>query len=538
MVLLDQINNMKPWTVGHKRCPVCGKGATWYAAERSACRDCFLEALEIELIREDISDWSWERFSLSLSSSGAMKDRLLALIHFRDFQPMEDMKKFLIENLGFDSDHPLAWYTRQKAYEACCFFEDSEKILKTILSTKEFVSWQQKANMVKVCCDINLEAPKVIKFIEQMASDPSPSVRSHVAGTILDNKEAWAKKLRTKLCYDKNPLVREVFEKRQDNRETGYNLEPHTWREEARMIERAKAVKKQVAPYNKTEMAIRCYCDFPKQEQVYTFYLSHLPDLLGKNKYTEKKYTPKELAALKENTTDSCVRLLAAAVSNDFLFNTILEKLPEDVVKLLYIVAWECEECESRIAEQKLVQLMEKDLPEDTVADKKKPLHESVEKDPAYFMFEIIKNYAYYQHDTYSISIKYPLRSFIKKRLPPVEFARLAPLADIKGKVQQVHEDNQDIFRQLPPILSFIAQGNLKLSKNGKEVIKGSLKKMSDACGIDEFYINGDNELKYLKAKLLADFFQLDAFMESKGIGRSDGLFKDKNQSILFLQRI
>ena len=158
---------MKPWTVGHKRCPVCGKSVTWYAAERSSCRDCFLEALEIELIREDISHWSWERFYLALSSSGAMRDRLLALIHFAAFQTMEGTAKLLIQNLGFDSGHPLDWYTRQKAYEACFFFEDSEKMLKTVLSTKEFGSWQQKANMVKVCFDINSEAPKVIKFIEQ-----------------------------------------------------------------------------------------------------------------------------------------------------------------------------------------------------------------------------------------------------------------------------------------------------------------------------------------------------------------------------------
>ncbi|NWH06384.1 HEAT repeat domain-containing protein [Desulfobacter latus] len=507
MALLDQINTMKPWTVGHKRCPVCGKGATLYAAKSPACRECFLKALEIELIKEDISHWCWERFSLALSSLGTMKDRLLALIHFKAFQNMKGTAELLVENLGFDSDHPLAWYTRQKAYEACVFFGDREKMLKTILSTKKFGSWQQKANMVKVCWDINSESPKVIKFIEQMAADPSPNVRRDVADTILDNEAAWAEKLCDKLRYDKNPLVRDIFERKQDNRETGYNPMPYTRREEAGTTGRAGRVKKQTAPYSKMEAAISYHCDFSMQNQVYTLYLSHLPDLLGKNKYTEKKYTPKEVAALKENTKDACIRLLAAAVSNDFLFNTILEKLPEEVVKLLYIIAWECEECESRIAEKKLGQLMEKDLPPDTVAGKKTPLSKSVENDPAYFMFDIVKNYAYYLNDSSSISINYPLLPFIKKRLPPPAFARLAPLTDIKGRVEQVHKDAQDIFRQLPPILSFIAQDNLKFSKNGKNALKGSLKKMANACGIDEFYIDGDNELKYLKTKLLADFF-------------------------------
>lgn len=527
MVLLDQINTMKPWTVGHKRCPVCGKGKTWYAAERSACKDCFLDALEIELIRKDISHWSWERFSLSLSSSGAMRDRLLALIHFADFQTMGGMAELLIENLGFDLDHPLAWYTRQKAYEACGFFGDSEKMLTTVLSTKEFGSWHQKANMVKVCYDINSESPKAIKFIEQMACNTSPNVRNHVAGTIRDNKEGWAKKLCAKLRYDKNPLVREAFERRQDNRETVSDAMPLNWREEdARMIARTRAAEKKTASYNKTEMTISHYCNFPMQNQVYTLYLSHIPDLLGKNKYTEKNYTPKELEALKANTEDACVRLLAAAVSNDFLFNTILDKLPEDVVNLLYVMVWECKQCEIWIAEQKLVQLMEKDLSADTVAGKKKPLHESVEKDPAYFMFKITKSYAYSLHDTHSISINSSLLSLIKKRLPPPAFARLSPLADIKGKVERVHEDHQEIFRQLPPILSFIAQGNLKFSKNGKEVLKGSLKKMANACVIDEFYINDVNELKYLKTKLLADFFSWMPPWKAKELENSTGFLK------------
>ncbi|NDY71667.1 hypothetical protein [Desulfobacter hydrogenophilus] len=535
-MLLDQINTMKPWTIGHKRCPVCGKGANFYAAEHPACKDCFLKALEIELIREDISHWSRERFSLSLSSSGAMRDRLLALIHFRNFQSMEDMAELLIDNLGFDSDHPLAWYTRQKAYEACVFFEDSEKMFETVLSTKKFGSWQQKANMVKLCCDKKSESPKIIQFIGQMANDPSPNVRSHVAGSIRDNKKGWAKKLCAQLRYDKNALVREVFERIQYNRETAYNPKPYIWREEeAGMIERARTIKKQVAAYNKMEMDIRCYCDFPMQNQVYTLYLSHLPDLLDKNKDTEKNYAAKELAALKENTEDSCVRLLAAAVSNDFLFNTILEKLPEDVVALIYIMAWECEECESCIAEQKLVQLMDKDLPADTVADKKTPLHESVKKDPAYFMFKVTKNYAYYRHDTHFISISYPLRPFIKKRLPPPAFARLVPLVDIKGKVEWMHEDDQGIFRQLPPILSFIAQGNLKFTKNGKEVLKGSLKKMTNACGIDEFYIDDVNELKYLKTKLLADFFNCMPPWKAKELEDPTGFLKTRiNQYFSF----
>ena len=77
-----------------------------------------------------------------------------------------------------------------------------------------------------------------------MAGDPSPHVRTYVADTILDNEEAWAKKLCAQLRYDKNPLVREVFERRQDNRETAYNPMPRTWQEEAGIIAGGQCCKK------------------------------------------------------------------------------------------------------------------------------------------------------------------------------------------------------------------------------------------------------------------------------------------------------
>ncbi len=505
MTLLDQINTMKSWSLGDKKCPVCLNVATWFAPGFHTCRECFLKALEIELIREDISHWSGEQFSLSLSASGDMKDRLLALIHFADFQTLEGVAKLLIENLGFDPHLPLGWYARQKAHEACVFFADSEKMLQTILGTEEFDSWQQKANMVKVCYEINPKKPEVIQFIKQMASDQSPNVRHHVANIIQDNQEAWAKALCNTLRFDANPLVREAFARRQTSR-TPASLLP--WQEEtARIISRILDAENKLPVYNKTEQAIRIHCNFPMQDQVYTRYLSQIPDLLAKNKYTQKKYTSKELATLKENTFDSCVRLLAVALSNDFLFNTILEKLPENVVNLLYILAWECEVCDTQIVEQKLAQCMKQGVTPDTAADKQIALHESVAKDPAYFMFKVSKKYIYYLH-IYIIYIRDPFRVSIKKRLPPPKFARLAPVANIKGKVEQVHEDHQEIFQQLPAILGFIAQGHFKYSKNGKELLKGSLKKMATACGIDEFYTGGDSELRYLKTGLLGDFFR------------------------------
>jgi hypothetical protein len=80
----------------------------------------------------------------------------------------------------------------------------------------------------------------------------------------------------------------------------------------------------------------------------------------------------------------------------------------------------------------------------------------------------------------------------------------------------------------LPVILSFIAQGNLKFNKNGNKIIAGSLKKMSEVCGIDEFYLNDDKELKFVKTKLLSEFFGGISPWKPKDLEDLPAFIKDK----------
>lgn len=535
MKSLDYIDEMEPWAINHGICPVCRKTATWFTnsiSGKQKCMDCFHKALETRLIREDISQWTWERFSLSLSSLGSMKDRLSALIHFADFHTMERLPELLVENLGLDSPHPLAWYARQKAYEACIYFRDNGKLLKTIFGIQNFTSWQQKANMVKVCYGIDSSHTGVELFIIQMASDSSPNVRSHVAVTIKDDKQVWAKNLYRKLCLDNNPLVREAcrIEIKDKNTSSGQNQGSL----ESRKFS-PKPAKKQKSSYNRTEMFISRSCDFAMPKKIYAEYLSHIPDLLDKKKYKEK-----DLAALKINTEDSIVRLLAVVLTDKTLFKTLLEKLPKQVVMLLYLLLWEFRECDSQTAEQKLFQFMEIDLFDkisDTTSETmgRMPLSGAVKKNPAYFLFHIREIYSYNPSDKYIIAINPGLQSLIKKIMPLPDFIGLDPVSDIKGKVQQIYKNNKDIFLQLPIILSFLSQGNLKFSKSSNNVLLSSLKKMTNTCLINEYYKNGDKELNYLKTRLLADFFNCMGPWEPKNLENLPGFIKEKiNQYFSF----
>ena len=296
MNILDQIDTMEPWIISHGRCPVCKETATWFTVDfdgKGMCKECFQKKLEIALIRESIGQWTWERYSVSLSSLGFMKDRLLALIHFAGFQTMERLPGLLVENLGFDSAHPLAWYVRQKAYEACCYFTDNGKILETILRLEEYGSWQQRANMVKVVHELAPNNPGVQQFIARMVADISPNVRSHVANTIRDDKKTWAKTLFQKLRFDNNPLVREACQMEIKNLDT--SMEEKT----SQRTRQTRPLKMQTPSHNRTEMMIKRFGAFTLSEKVYELYLSHIPDLLDK-----KEYGANTLAALKMNNKE------------------------------------------------------------------------------------------------------------------------------------------------------------------------------------------------------------------------------------------
>jgi SNF2-related domain len=205
----------------------------------------------------------------------------LGLIHFTRFQTMERLPGLLVGNLGFDSVHPLAYYVRQKALEACFYFKDSDRMLETILGTKTYGSWQQKANMVQVGYVLNSSHPGVIEFIEKMASDASPNVRVHVVKTVQGEKKTWAKILYRRLSYDTNPLVREACGTGTHNQDRVVAQNQFLAEKRDATI-RYRAARKRKNSYNRTEMMISRHCDFPTREQVYELYLSYLVDLLDK----------------------------------------------------------------------------------------------------------------------------------------------------------------------------------------------------------------------------------------------------------------
>lgn len=515
MLSLNDINEMKPWIISFKRCPFCEKEAKLFArseTKKKECSSCFQKRVEDYLSGRDISGWVWKDVSSALSDSGSMADRLTALIHFKKFQTEEELPQLLIKNIGFVSSHPLARFTRQKAFETLFQFNDRRKIFNSLLNFNNYNSWQQKANIVIAAYQINSSDIRAKELVRQMACDSSPNVRQRVAYLIKNNKKIWARTLLNKLKNDINPLVREVF-----TEDTKQNINP-SFKPRGK-INYKKMKKKQDAFYYHVNIFVANNLQILKNYQkIYDLYLSHLPDLMDKSKYTKS-----QLDDLKKNNKTSFIKLFTAALTDKALFAAVLEKLPKLVVLLLYICIYELHKIDENLIDKKLLFLTDggssdnntavsddndsvnhHHAPSDNIHAMK--LHEIIKTDPAFFMFETRQGYIYGYNYSNVIFINNFLRPYIEKLLPVQNFIAMEPLQDISDRVDHIHKGSHDILRQLPVILHFILQGHLIYNTYGSKILVTSLKKMKKICRIEEYYTDGNKELDLFKTRMMADF--------------------------------
>jgi hypothetical protein len=512
---IHNINHMQPWAIRPMRCPVCKKKASLFTGNAPGeleCSACFHKRLEKKFSTIDLTQWPWDRFSQALSARGPMEDRLMALIHFSAFQHVKELPALLVENLGFDANHPLADFVRQKAYEACRWFPYEKQMLTALFNAKHYQSWQQKANIAMAAHGIAPSQARVKDLVTQMAADDSPNVRSHVAYIIKGDTRPWTRDLFQTLQHDPNPLVREACQG---------GMPPRDTRDKTQTQPAPPKVVKKKPVYTKIEKIVLRNFDFSKHEALYESYLGHIPDLLDKTKYEAKA-----IEALEENTQESRVRLLGAVLNSKALFTTVLEKLPERVKALLYLCAEAFYEQDSEILEQKILQTMDHALPD---TPKETPLEEAVEKDPAFFLFKAEESWSrrYYGDGRYEISIHQALLPHVRKLLPEPSAPALVPVKNVKKKAAHLHQAGQTLFEQLPVILSFISQDKLKFAKNGDKILVTSLKKMAAAANLNEFYDTGDKELHYLKARLIADFFTCRSAWQATALQDLPGFIKE-----------
>ncbi len=531
------IDEMKPWIILGARCSVCQKEAKYFKRSNKGyeCIHCFENRVIKYLSDMDISKWTWEYFS-SVLSYGTMSQRLAALIHFKKFQTKPELSGILIENLGFISNHPLDRLVRQKAFDALSQFNNSRKIFDELLNIKQYNSWQQKINILVSAYEMNPSDERIPDLIRKMVYDPSPNVRRGVALLIKDNKQIWARTVFERLMADTNPLVREACMTDEQKQSKTIQKKIYSLKKE---LKHKKAKTKPVL-YNALEKHIARVLNIQsKYQKIYKLYLSHLPELMDK-----KKYKKEQLKVVKQNTEISCVKLIAAAITDRSLLAAFLERLPKPVVFLLYLCVYEMHEMDEALIKEKLrFYSMDSDSSNDRgvhvkdtasfdgaspsdklystdsdFLDSSNPnisydnlniiqLDKVIKEDPAFFLFSTKVKYVYGYDYANVIFINKYLRKYIGKNLPKPNFIFIKPVKNLTNRVEHIYEDKHDILHKLPLILNFISQGHLQFNKNGTKILVKSLKKMAKTCGISEYYENENKELNFLKATLIGNFF-------------------------------
>ncbi len=508
MNLIGKISQIRFMRLGTLPCPMCRKKKNYFYTTSKGvhgCQDCILKKLQKQIGAANISEWSWERFTYSLSPAGTMEDRLMALFHFSHFHGMAKLPQLLVDNLGFETDHSLSNLVRQKALDACRTFKDRDRILSPLLNHKNYTTWHQKANIARAAYCLAPTMARVKSLVIRMAKDDSPNVRAHVAETIQDDTNGWATSLFKELARDRNPLVREACQKKKTiHGTTNRSTANRPSRKKGNRIDsNAKALPpKESRPPNPIEkIVLRCF-DFPDPEKVYELYLGHIPDLLD-----PKQYSPEEIKGLKQNTKQSRVHLLGAALGNRTLFESLVDKLPEPARGMLHVCQNENFGLGLGTAEQKRIQTTGKECPPKM---DEALLFERLKKDPGFFLFKIEKGWpGCRESNHFEIAINQGYLPFVRKLLPKPDPPRLIQVTakTVEKKVEHLQVDNQEIFETLPIILSFIAQDKLKYAKNSDQILPGSLKRMAAVCKIREFYADGDKAVLWLKSRLIADFF-------------------------------
>jgi hypothetical protein len=552
---LGETNSLQPWKArSYKICAVCGKKAIHYTKTAQAgtvCQACCTAAIENELINSKADTWPGERIKDALSSSATIVERLAVLTHIHPIQLRVDIRDLLIENMGFVSENPLSHHVRQKAFDACASYHNPRQMFDKLLKTHTFLNWQQKSNITKVCYHISPNHPATIVRFEITAKDPSPSARIHIASTINLINTSWAKELWQDLCRDPNPLVREGCVRiAAEQNQPMKGQAPLARLPKVKTTETGSATASPIntkIKYTLLEQNVKNCINFriSPYQKINSQYLNEMRDFIDPNTYGRKKYDD-----LKENTPLTCIRLIAATLSNKYMFKKLLPTLPAEVGILIYLCTWEnyfffSKDDLKRLSRLRkngkdkqgkfpelpasLLPLLGKAFPSKTQWDVE------VIQNPAFFLFIIERTWNSSSSTAgYKFNIHKDFIPHLKKILPLPALYDVVPVSDdyIDPQAYAVYEEKR-FFEQLPTILAFITQDNLEFTKNGDRVKVASLKKMSTLCGLNEFYGEDHPPFKYLKASCLADFFMSGAQWKDEALDNLPLFLKNRIKQYL-----
>lgn len=498
---LEALQEKTNWTLSRTACSVC-KGTragepVYRRDDVCICRDCALKVFKRHAKATSLENWTSRDFIDSLSPEADLARRFIVLFRYPEAEErlartgpenLETIRRRLLDHLGHTDGHPLEREVRTAAHHACVAM--GEEILELLVSVrKPKAPWQFVANQVLTGGAIDPEHPKVRAMLQAAAKDPSPSVRVYAAGGVGLHDAHWARQLLETLERDPNPLVREaVAGVRAGHRERARKKPSPS---------RTPSPKKPKRPLTPVESAINDTYPVHTLRIVYETYLSSLID--GDRFAVDGSFSVHKLRK------SDLVEALGEVFSEKALFDRLCDKMPEGVKTVLNTLVWEgVPKAVSEFGDVEPPLFF-------TLQETRYGRKTTVEQlDPAYVILPLSQEYDWrsgWQRDKNRVLFYLPdeLRSTFKGYLPPPPEYHLEGVEAI-GESRFTFSGEARIFARIEIISTYIRQGGLKFAKSGNKVLKHSMRKMIEACDLQEFYPDVDRDLDYLRGQIMAAF--------------------------------
>lgn len=522
---LETVEDASKWASGKFTCASCRKtedAAKFLTPVGDLCVGC----VEIEMKRAartvDLLNWSLPQYKAALESADKLRDHLTALWRFHDIlrvaalkypNDVDDLRKLVIQSLGFLSEHPLAAVVRQAAYQACLSFDKT--LAPMLIAESKTTPWQHYANTLMALSHIAPENHEVRAFIQKAAEDDNLDIRKRAQAILLKlgvpskQAEAFAKPPSRQAMLENvmEMLPPELRELMQLGFVEETALDVPFIASDAQPA--PKAISASAAPQRIMQLVEQHY-SADALKRIYKTYLHG--QFFSEDDFPQSGNW--SINKLKKNET---VHALASVFSQQEPFLRFFAKLTKEAQQMFQQFVWEGEEVEVKTLEAAYKVNIVKEREKRTAYGYGGGVGNAQDIEDPFVIFQIRTHYNWYAFDdryAYYFSIADELRNVFKHYLPRPQGYDVLPIPALPQTEFQ-HEDRDQILRQIHLYDTYVRQGNLKYSESTGKLMKASLAQMTKYCGVREFYLH-DKELAALKTTLMIDFFQKNPLKPDK----------------------
>ncbi len=247
------------------------------------------------------------------------------------------------------------------------------------------------------------------------------------------------------------------------------------------------------------------------KEHLTTGYLPYILRLFSIDKLPVADLRIQHLLSKKNRNKEELVTLVAAVFSAEELFREFFSMIPEEVRQLFEILMWE-----DGFLHEDVIKFDYGIEP--TIHDKGAGWRSDSELKKEFHLLSAKKEYNWTAGYQYFLGIPQPLRKEIIDYFEKPKEYYLQPVMEIPGELQQFNAE-KTIFQELPRLLVYANQDNIKLTTSGMPVASGYAK-MRKALSLREYYEELPKPYDTIRTSLIATLLAESA----KTVVSQDGL--------------